>query len=66
MLPRICGMRFRVTSKDKPQGWQSFNLWSQRVGGVMVRVRSLVLGVGAGREGSFWRQLSSVRIGREE
>jgi hypothetical protein len=33
---------------------------------VVVRARSLVLGVGAGREGSFWQQLLSVQIGRGE
>ena len=31
------------------QGWQSFNGWSARVGGVTVRVRSLAGGIEAGR-----------------
>ena len=47
-------------------GWQSLNLQWRRVGVVIVRARSLVLGVGAGREGSFWQQLLSVQIGRGE
>lgn len=37
------------------QGWQSFNGWSGRVGGVMVRARILALEVGAGREDLLWR-----------
>ena len=37
------------------QVWQSFNGWSGRVGGVMVRARILALEVGAGREGLLWR-----------
>jgi hypothetical protein len=46
---RDCGTRFRVITKDMPQGWQSFNLCRGRVGGVMVRVRSLTQRIEAGR-----------------
>ena len=37
------------------QGWQSFNLYWGRVGGLMVRVRSLAEGIEAGREDLLWR-----------
>jgi hypothetical protein len=48
------------------QGWLSFNLWSERVGGVMVSVHRLAQGIEAGREGLPWRQLLIGRIGTEE
>ena len=40
---------FAPHSRDMPQGWQSLNLCRGRVGGEMVRVRSLAQRIEAGR-----------------